>query len=350
MRRSEVAMKAARLHAYGKPLVVEDVPKPEPAQGEVVVEVAGAGFCHTDVHIIGGKIHWLPKLPVTLGHENAGYVAEVGAGVTSVREGDPVVVYGGWSCGLCDYCVTGHDQLCIAPEWCGLSQWDGGYAEYLRVPNVKYLIKLGRTDPRLAAPLADAVLTPYRAVKKALARIEPDHPVLVIGAGGLGQYGLKLLRLLSAAPVIAVDTSAAKRRIALELGAIKALDGDDPELVKTILDLTGGGVSSAFDFVGSDSTLQTAVSVTRSLGKVYQVGLEGGTARIQVPDMRFEVGFEASLWGTIKELREVVALVEDGRLSLAQSESVPLEDINDTCDRLKHGEVAGRAIVVPAAA
>jgi propanol-preferring alcohol dehydrogenase len=344
-------MKAARLHEYGKPLVLDDVPTPQPGPGEVIVRVAGAGFCHSDLHVIDGEIRVLPHMPLTLGHENAGQVAAIGTGVTAVREGDPVVVFGGWGCGHCDYCVSGHDQLCIAPEWCGLSKWDGGYAEYLRVPHDKYLVKLTRLDPKLAAPLTDAALTPYRAVKKALSLIEPDHPVLVIGAGGLGQYGVKFLRMLSGAPILVVDTSADKRKVALELGASHAIDGHERDLAKAILDLTGGaGVSAAFDFVGTETTLEAAIATTRALGKVFQVGLAGGTARMKVLDnVRFEVAFEATLWGTVKELREVVALVEEGRLVLGHSEFAPLENINQVYARLKRGDVRGRIIITPAA-
>lgn len=342
-------MKAARLHAYRQPLVLDDVPIPRPAPGEVIVRIAGAGFCHSDVHVIDGEIQVLPRMPLTLGHENAGRVSAIGAGVTAVRDGDPVVVYGGWGCGRCDYCVTGHEQLCLAPEWCGLSQWDGGYAEYLRVPHDRYLVKLDRLDPVRAAPLADAALTPYRAVKKALPLLEPDHPALLIGLGGLGQYGLKLVRLLSGAPIIAVDTAADKRKLAAELGADHVLDGKDPDLGKQIAELTrGAGVTCAFDYVGSEATLELAISSTRSLGKVFQVGLAGGAARLQVlENSRFEVAFECTLWGTVKELREVVALVEDGRLALGDTELAPLDHINDVYARLKRGEVKGRVVVTP---
>jgi propanol-preferring alcohol dehydrogenase len=344
-------MKAARLHAYGRPLVVEEVSTPKPLAGEVIVAVAGAGFCHSDLHVIDGEIQVLPQMPLTLGHENAGYVSATGSGVTAVREGDPVAVYGGWGCGRCDYCVTGHDQLCIAPEWCGLSTHDGGYAEYLRVPHDKYLVKLERLDPRLAAPLTDAALTPYRTVKKALPHLEPDHPALVIGAGGLGQYGIKLLHLLSGTPVIVVDISAEKRKTALALGAWEAVDGAAPDLSERVMQLTRGGACAAFDFVGSEATLALAVGATRTLGRVYQVGLAGGAARMKVlENVRFEVGFEATLWGTVKELREVVALVEDGRLTLGESEFAPLENINEVYGRLKRGDVKGRVIITPATA
>lgn len=154
-------MKAARIHKYGQPLVIEDVPTPRPGPGEILVRVEGAGFCHSDIHVIDGQIPVLPRMPLILGHENAGIVAATGSGVNGVGEGDPVAVFGGWGCGGCDYCVTGHEQLCETPQWAGLSTRDGGYAEYL-----------------------------HRAIKKTLPLLDPDHYALLMGLGGLGQYGL----------------------------------------------------------------------------------------------------------------------------------------------------------------
>ncbi|HEX6211657.1 MAG TPA: NAD(P)-dependent alcohol dehydrogenase [Methylomirabilota bacterium] len=341
-------MRAARLHAYSKPLTIEEVPNPRPAHGQVVVRVEGAGFCHSDVHVIDGEIPVLPRLPVTLGHENAGTVAEVGSGVSAVRAGDRVLVYGGWGEGSCDYCVSGVEQLCEQPRWGGLSDLDGGYAEYLLVPHERYLVKLERLEPRQAAPLADAALTPYRAIKRALPYIDPQHGVLVIGVGGLGQYGLKLLRLMAAADVVALDVAADKRDLARQLGAARAFDPRDPGTAKQILEVSRGGVSASFDFVGADSTLALALEVTRPGGKVSQIGLAGGTARLTVPDtVRFEVAFEATLWGTIKELREVVALAESGRLTPIDVELAPLEAINEVHRRVKAGDVRGRVVITP---
>lgn len=344
-------MKAARLHAYGEALVLEDVPTPEPGPGQILIRVEGAGFCHSDIHVIDGEIPILPRLPAILGHENAGTVAATGAGVGGVREGDTVAVFGGWGCGRCDYCVTGHEQLCEAPEWVGLSMHDGGYAEYLLVPHERYLIGLSTLSPADAAPLTDAALTPYRAVKKALSVLEPDHYALVIGLGGLGQYGLKLLKLLSGCPVIVVDVQDEKLRLARELGAAHALDGRDPDVHGKLRELTRGrGVNASFDFVGADATLALAVGATRSLGKVSHIGLAGGAARMKVlENTRFEVQFEATLWGTIKELREVVALAETGQLTPIPIELAPLERINDVHARLKRGDVRGRVVITPAA-
>ena len=179
-------MKAARLHRYGEGLVVEDVPVPQPGHGQVLVQVLGAGFCHSDIHVIDGVTPILPKMPVILGHENAGVVAAIGADVDGVREGDAVAVFGAWGCGRCDYCVSGQEQLCADPQWAGLSMHDGGYAENLLVPHERYLVKLSTLDPTVAASLTDAALTPYRAIRKALPVLEPDYYALVIGLGGWG--------------------------------------------------------------------------------------------------------------------------------------------------------------------
>jgi propanol-preferring alcohol dehydrogenase len=342
-------MKAARLHHYGQALVLDDIPKPSPGAGEVLVRVQGAGFCHSDIHVIDGEIQVLPRLPLTLGHENAGTVAAVGAGVTSVKEGDTVAVYGGWGCGRCDYCVTGHEQLCATPQWAGLSDHDGGYAEYLLVPHERYLIALGRLTPREAAPLTDAALTPYRAIREAGAFLEPDSHVLLLGLGGLGQYGFKLLRLLSASPIIVVDVSPRKLALARTLGADGVVDGREPDALERIKGLTGGrGVCAAFDFVGSDATLALSIGATRAMGKVTQVGLAGGTARLKVlENAPFELAFEATLWGTLKELREVLALAESGRLTPVTLTYHPLDRINDVYAMVKRGEVEGRAVITP---
>jgi len=342
-------MKAARLHAYGQPLQLDEVPTPTPGPGEVLVRVEAAGFCHSDIHVIDGEIPILPRLPLTLGHENAGRVAGLGSGVTSVREGDPVAVFGGWGCGRCDACVTGHEQLCPKPAWPGLSMYDGGYADYLLVPHERYLVALETLSPAEAAVLTDAALTPYRAIRKSQDRLQPDRTVLVIGLGGLGQYGVKLLRLLTGCRIVVVDSSPDKLRLARELGADHAIAAQDHDVADQIRALTQGrGVTAAFDFVGSDDTLALAVRVTASLGKVSQIGLAGGTAHLKVLDpMPFELAFEATLWGTLKELREVIALAESGRLTPIALEHAPRDQINEVYRRVKRGQVQGRIVMTP---
>lgn len=343
-------MRAARIHEYGKPLTIDEVPVPRPAAGQVLVRVEGAGFCHSDLHIIAGEVKVETKLPHILGHENAGRVAALGDGVTTVKEGDAVAVYGGWGDGTCDYCVAGEENCCPTFQWVGLSQHQGGYAEYLLVPQERYLVKLSRMAPRDAAPLTDAALTPYRAIKRALAAVTSDYPVLVIGAGGLGQFGIKLLRLLTPAEVIVVDVADDKLATARELGAHHAINSrsEGDATAKRIQELSAGGVAAAFDFVGAESTLALAAGSARKLGRVVQVGLAGGTAKLTaMQNWQPEVQFSVSWWGNIKELREVLAMADDGRLTPIPLEFHPLDAVNDVYDRLKEGKVPGRAVITP---
>jgi propanol-preferring alcohol dehydrogenase len=342
-------MQAARLHAYGKPLEIDDVPMPTPGPGQVVIRVEGAGFCHSDLHIISGEIQILPRMPLTLGHENAGTVAAIGAGVRAVKEGEPVAVYGGWGDGFCDYCAAGEENLCPTMQWVGLSEHEGGYAEYLLIPHERYLVPLHTLEPKMAAPLTDAALTPYRAITRALSAVPPDYPVLVIGCGALGQFGVKILRLLSGAEIIAIDLDDHKLATARESGATHTINARDPEVQRRILDIARGvGVSAVFDFVGADSTLALALATTRPAGRIVQVGLAGGTAQVTaLKTVKPEVSVSVSWWGNIRELREVIALVESGRLTPIPLEFWPLNKINEVYDRVKRGEVSGRAVVTP---
>jgi alcohol dehydrogenase, propanol-preferring len=314
-----------------------------------VIRVEGAGFCHSDLHIISGDIQVLPRMPLTLGHENAGTVAAIGAGVRAVKEGDHVAVYGGWGDGFCDYCVAGEENLCPTMQWVGLSEHEGGYAEYLLVPHERHLIQLHTLEPKAAAPLTDAALTPYRAVTRALPFVKPDYPVLVIGCGALGQFGVKIVRLLSGAEIIAVDLDDSKLATARESGATHTINARDPEIKQKILEIARGvGVSAAFDFVGADSTLELALASARTGGRVVQVGLAGGTAHVSaLKTIKPEVAVSVSWWGNIRELREVLALAESGRLTPIPLEFWPLDKINEVYERVKRGQVAGRAVIAP---
>ena len=341
-------MRAARLHGYGKPLQIDEVPVPRPGAGQVLIRVKGAGFCHSDLHIISGEIQILPRMPLTLGHENAGIVAAVGAGIQTVKEGDAVAIYGGWGDGVCDYCVSGEENVCMQGQWVGLSNHDGGYAEFLLVPHERFLVKLHRLDPATAAPLTDAALTPYRAIKRALPAITPDYATLVIGAGGLGQYGIKLLRLLTGSEIIVADLAEDKLATARELGAHHTVNSREAGARERILEISRGGVAAAFDFVGADATLALAFGTTRRMGRVVHVGLAGGTAKLTaLQTWQPEVSYWVSFWGSIKELREVMDMADDGRLTSIPLEFEPLERINDVRHRLEQGQVKGRAVMTP---
>ena len=340
-------MRAARLYGWKEDFKVEEVPTPEPGPGEVLVRIGGAGLCHSDLHIWSGELEAMGfELPIILGHENAGWVEALGPGASGFESGEPVVVMGGWGCGQCTVCLGGEEQLCDVMRWGGIGR-AGGYAEYLVVPSTRHLVRLGDVDPAEAAPLADAALTPYRAVKRALPRLVPGTTAVTIGVGGLGQCGLQFLKGLSPAKVVAVDTSPTKQDIAEELGADVVVDPLAPDAEERIAAAVGpNGAAAVFDYVGSDSTLALAARTVGRKGLLSVVGLAGGTLPWSFLGLATEATVMSSMWGSRNELAEVVALAAQGDVSLVV-EQVPLDDVNEAFGRLRRGEVGGRLVLVP---
>jgi propanol-preferring alcohol dehydrogenase len=340
-------MKAVRLEAWEADPVLGDVPVPDPGPGEVLLAVTAAGLCHSDLHIMDwpvGTMGW--DVPFTLGHENAGTVAQVGAGTTGLDVGDHVVVYGPWGCGACWQCARGAENLC--PSRCGRGAGcglDGGLAEYLLVPSSRYLVPIGDLDPVQAAPLTDAGLSPYHAVKAHLDVLHPGSSAVVIGVGGLGHVAVQLLRTLSPARVVAVDVRAAARELATRLGAEASLDGVGLSGAD-VRDELGGRAQLVLDFVGSDETLGLATDVLGEGGRLVVAGLAGGMLSTPVARLPFDASVSRPCWGTLPELREVVELALRGAITI-EAERLDLADTLAGYDRLRAGAVAGRAVVVP---
>lgn len=332
-------MRAARLHEFGKPFRIDEVPDPEPGPGEVLVRIGGAGVCHSDLHIAHGETPIPVDGPKIMGHENAGWVEALGPGATGFEPGEAVIVYGGWGCGMCRVCMSGEEQLCDTLRWGGLGP-PGGYAERYVVPSPRHLIRIGDLDPVEAAPLTDAGLTPYRAVKKVAGRLAGGDTALVIGAGGLGQMAIQFLRLLTPARVVVADVAADKRRVALDLGADAAVDPAGGEVGEA------AGAAAVIDVVGSDESLAFGAAALGFKGHLVVVGLAGGSVPFGFFTWPPESILTTSHWGTRTELEEVVALARDGRLRI-DVERAPLEAINDVFARLEAGQVAGRAVLVP---
>lgn len=344
-------MKAARLFEYNKPLRIVDVGYPKiEDRYNVVVRVAGAGVCHTDLHLQQGMWHEIlrPTLPYTLGHENVGYIEEVGEGVEGLEKGDPVILHPAMTDGTCPACRAGEDMHCENLIFPGLSV-DGGFAEYMRTSS-RSVVKLPRGIDREKlidmAPLADAGITAYRAVRKASRTLTPGSYVAVIGVGGLGHIGVQLLKELTPAYIIALDVREDKLRLAEKLGAHHVVDASrDP--VGQVMEITGGkGVNVAIDFVGSQATIDYGPNLLARTGRLIIVGYGG---ELRFPSIRIiatEISFEGSLVGNYTELTELVRLALDGKVSVA-TERHALDEVNEVLERLEKGEVLGRAVLVP---
>lgn len=346
-------MKAYRLKAWQHEPELVDVDVPEPAHGQVLLRVGGAGACHSDLHLMEWEAGKLPvPVPFTLGHENAGWVEKVGPGVEGLAAGDAVIVYGPWGCGHCKHCRLGMENYCLNAEQIGSMGGglgsDGGMAEYQLIPSARLLVPLGSLHPREAAPLADAGLTPYHAVKRSLALLAPGATAVVIGAGGLGQMGIQILRALTSARIVAVDTADDKLRMARQSGADDTFRSG-ADTAAEIKELTRGlGAEVVLDFVGADSTLQLAAQLARKLGHLTVVGLAGGTLPFNFFALPYECSVAAPYWGTLPDLYEVIALAEAGKVK-PRIEVFPLDRVKEAYRELREGRVSGRAVIVPSA-
>ncbi|MFI5054052.1 MAG: NAD(P)-dependent alcohol dehydrogenase [Acidimicrobiia bacterium] len=344
-------MQALQLIAWGKEAELREVEQPEPRAGEVLVRIGGAGACHSDLHLMHdfseGMLPWTP--PFTLGHENAGWVEAVGAGVRGLDVGTPVAVYGPWGCGRCHRCREGQENYC--QEQAALGAYggglgvDGGMAPFMRV-NARHLVPLASLAPVDAAPLTDAALTPYHAIKRSLPLLGPGSWTVVIGAGGLGHMAVQILAACTPTTVIAVDHRVESLALASEAGAAHTVlvEGDPaPE----IDELTHGrGADLVLDIVGTDATLALGAAVARQLGHLTLVGLAGGTLPFGFFSPRYEVSVASTYWGSLPELMEVLALGEQGKIR-ARVQQFSLDEAPHAYEMLAAGALHGRAVVVP---
>jgi NAD+-dependent secondary alcohol dehydrogenase Adh1 len=342
-------MKAARLHAYHEPLKLDTVEEPR-AVGplDVVVRIGAAGLCRTDLHIQEGQ--WAEKsgvtLPYTPGHENAGWIQEVGSAVTNVEPGDTVIVHPYISCGLCGPCRRGDDMHCLNGSFPGIDR-DGGFAEYL-LTSARSVVKLGPgLEPKDIAALADAGLTAIHAVKKAIPVLTAGTQAVVIGAGGLGHIGIQCLKAMTPAEIIVIDPSEQALALAGEMGADQTVkvDGTHVETVKEMTD--GLGAEAIIDFVGERGAIEDGIAMIRDGGFYYVIGY-GENINIPTIDViSREISFIGNLVGTYTDLVELMTLTAQGKVSLHTS-TYPLDAINDAMADLDGGRLRGRGILVPA--
>ena len=345
-------MRAYRLLQWQQPprLVETDVPRP--GRGQVVVRVAGNGLCHSDVGMaqmpaeFGEAIGW--RMPFTLGHEVAGWIADAGDDVEGYSVGDPVALVSPASCGRCRFCLRGQDSACpngLVGRGYG---HDGGLAPYVLVDTVRSLLPLRTLDPVVAGPLTDAGATSYHAVKRLLPRLAPESTAVVLGAGGLGSFAIQHLRALSSARVIAVDRSVKRLEVAREMGAHEAIEGIGAGTTSELLELTGGdGADAVLDFVGIDSSIKAGLGAVRPTGAFALIGASGG-------------GFSGPWYGglprdgevftfqgsSISDAQDVLALAEAG-LIRSEVDVFSLDQVAEAYEALDAGQLRGRAVVTP---
>ncbi|HJW64189.1 MAG TPA: NAD(P)-dependent alcohol dehydrogenase [Actinomycetes bacterium] len=343
-------MQALRLHRYDERPSVDEIEEPK-VEGplDVIVKIGGAGLCRTDIHLYLGQWHELDAdapLPYTLGHENAGWVHEVGSAVSHVAPGDTVILHPLATCGFCRYCRAGDDMHCTSSFFPGLNT-DGGMANLLRT-GARAVVKI---DPKLqpadVAALADAGLTAYHAVKKAVPLLYPGTACVVIGAGGLGHIGIQVLAALSSTTIVVIDRSPEALEFAKTIGADHGVVADGGQVDK-VKELTGGnGAEVVLDFVGEEQAEKEAWQMTRRAGSHFVIGYGG---KVEVPTIEIistERNVIGNIVGTYNDLAELMALAAQGKVTL-HTKPYPLEAANDAFDDLDNGRLPGtRAILIP---
>ncbi|MGV9679670.1 NAD(P)-dependent alcohol dehydrogenase [Nocardia sp. NPDC003482] len=347
-------MRALQLTAPGV-LEMREVPVPEIGPDDLLIRVGAAGLCHSDSFVVGLPFP-LREDPMTLGHEIAGTVEAVGGEVTGRAVGERGIVYLCWSCGTCRECLSGNENVCLAagrtamPPCPGLGP-DGGMADYVRVPANSF-VPVGDLDFEQAAPLADAALTSYHAIRGAREQLRPGATAVAIGIGGLGHVAVQILKAVAEdVRVVAVDVTPDKLDLAAECGAELGLLADD-ETATRILELTDGrGAEAVFDFVGTDPTARLAVESVAPNGAYRMVGLGGGNPGIDAgpagdPGLPWGATVRKSYGGTKSDLLASVELARQGRLRMAV-ERFDLADGPTALDRLDHGRIRGRAVLIP---
>ncbi len=333
-----------------------EVPTPEPGPGETLIRVAGAGVCHSDLYLCDWPRSSLPgyDLPFTVGHEITGWVEETGPGGSSLEVGTPVAVYGAWGCGACrqcdieseNYCENAAQVVATGPGRPGLGR-DGGIAEFFLAPMSHHLVPLPPgLDPVDAAPLTDAGLTTYHAIRQSLDRLGEGTTAVVIGIGGLGSLAVQILRALSDARVIAVDMAPARLEVARRHGAHHALlSTENPS--EAIGEITGGGGAElVLDIVGIEETLSLAVSAAAIRGHITVVGIGPGSFPMGYVHVPRGLSASTVFWGTVPDLAEVLALAGSGAIKSDVEEfSMPQAPL--AYQKLREGSLEGRAVIVP---
>ncbi len=351
-------MRCYQITGWGKPLEPREYDTPAPRGSEVLVRVTACGVCHSDLHIWSGGFDMGEgvkanleargvKLPLTMGHEPIGEVAALGPEAEGVAVGDARIVFPWIGCRTCPACQRGEENLCPTPRFVG-ARVNGGYADHVMVPHPKYLIPYDGVPRNLAATYACSGITAYSALKKIPALTAEDH-LLIIGAGGVGMNGIYLAPHVHPARIVVADVDATKRAAARQAPAVVAtIDNSKPGAVEDLVDLTGGGVAGAVDFVGRPETLRFEADTLARKGTGVVVGLYGGAASLPVPSFIFkQMTLRGSYVGTLAEMHQLMAIVRGGVVPPIPVEARPLSEANRALEDLAAGRVLGRLVLEP---
>ena len=349
-------MKSAQIIAPNKPLEINETELPKPNGNQVIIKVKSTGVCHSDLHLWEGGYDTGDgfmkvtdrgvKFPVTPGHEVVGNVEEIGDSVQGVNIGDLVLVYPWIGCGECATCEKGDTNLCESPKSLGVFQ-NGGYAEYVLVPDAKFLAKIDNLDPDAAASLACSGLTAFTAVKKALTN-NPEN-ILIVGAGGLGLMGVQIANALTKANIICADLDDEKLESAKKLGATHIINTKESDAVKKIMSICNEkGVDSIIDFVNAPPTVKMDLSLIRKRGNIILVGLFGGSVELPLVSVPLKaITIQGAYTGNYNDMIELIKLAQRGVINPIVSKHYKLDDANTALDDLKNRKIIGRAVINP---
>ena len=349
-------MKSAQIIEPNKPLEINETELPKPNGTQVIIKVKSTGVCHSDLHLWEGGYDTGDgfmkvtdrgvKFPVTPGHEVVGNVEDVGDSVEGVNIGDLVLVYPWIGCGECPTCKKGDTNLCESPRSLGVFQ-DGGYAEYVLVPDAKFLAKIDNLDPDAAASLACSGLTAFTAVKKALTN-SPEN-ILIVGAGGLGLMGVQIANALTKANIICADLDDEKLESAKKLGATHIINTKESDAVKKIMSICNEkGVDSIIDFVNAPPTVKMDLSLIRKRGNIILVGLFGGSVELSLVSVPLKaITIQGAYTGNYNDMLELIKLAQRGVINPIVSKHYKLDDANTALDDLKNRKIIGRAVINP---
>lgn len=338
-------MKAVRYHGPRKPLSLEEVPRPEPGAGEVLVRVRTSGICHTELHFLSGLLN-LGVAPLTLGHEIVGTVESIGPGVDDSLLGNRVIVYYYVGCGRCSHCRRGEENLCTNPKAQYGFVCDGGFAEFIKVPSRNAVPLPAHISDEEAAPIGCSITTAIHASR--LAEVKRGDYVVVYGVGGVG-FGLIQLSQLSGATVIAVGRTAAKLKCAEELGAQFVINARREDVVNKVREVTQGrGVDVVFELVATKTTMEHSVQSLAKCGRMVFIGYSEDSFIVHPIQLVInQARVTGSVGNTLEELYEAVRLVGEGKIKTVVDRVLSLGRFQEGIDSLAAGEPVGRIILRP---